>query len=71
MNLGDAISALVDLGLLPVLALAVVIGLAVNLYRRFRSGGGSYSGPGYNEPGHQWTEQDFYEFAMRPGQYEE
>ena len=70
MSLGDAVLALTDLGLLPVLTLAAVIGLAVQLYRRFRSGGGPVSGPHYDQPG-IWTEQDYYDFAMRPGQYKD
>ena len=71
MNVSDAIAVLTDLGVLPVIMLAALIVLAAKLYQRFRYGGGSYSGPGYNEPGHTWTEQDYYEFAMRPGQYRE
>ena len=70
MSLGDAILALTDLGLLPVLTLAAVIGLALQLYRRFRNGGGSVAGPHYDQPG-AWTEEDYYDFAMRPGQYKD
>ena len=70
MNLGDAIMALTDLGVLPVLTLAAVVSLAIQLYRRFRNGGGGVSGPHYDQPG-VWTEQDHYDFAMRPGQYED
>ena len=50
MNIGAAIAALVDLGVFPVIALATLIGLSVNLYRRFRSGG-SVSAP---SDGGQW-----------------
>ena len=70
MSLLDAIRALNDLGILAVIPLGALIGLSVGLYRRFRSGGGAYYGPGYREPGHTWTEQDYYDFAMRPGQYD-
>ena len=31
---------------------------------------GGVSGPHYDQPG-VWTEQDYYDFAMRPGQYED
>jgi hypothetical protein len=70
VSLGDAILLLTDIGVLPVLTLAAVIGLAVQLYRRFRNGGGIVPGPHYDQPG-VWTEQDYYDFAMRRGQYED
>lgn len=37
MTLTDAITALTDLGVLPVITLAAVIGVASMLYRRFRA----------------------------------
>lgn len=36
MSLADAITALTDLGVLPVITLAASIGIATILYRRFR-----------------------------------
>lgn len=36
MDLADAITALTSLGVLPVITLAAVIGVASMLYRRFR-----------------------------------
>lgn len=36
MDLADAITALTDLGVLPVITVAAVIGLASMLYARFR-----------------------------------
>lgn len=36
MDLADAILALTDLGVLPVITIAAVIGIAGLLYRRFR-----------------------------------
>lgn len=36
MELADAITALTDLGVLPVITLAATIGIASILYRRFR-----------------------------------
>ena len=62
MRIMDVIQTLSDLGVLPVILLAAVIGMAVNLYRRFRSGGGGVS-HGYDEPGHKWTEEDYFEFS--------
>jgi hypothetical protein len=65
VNLGDAILALVDLGLLPVIALAALLGLAVGLYRRFRDDGGGELYMPRNEDGsidwesvqyHDWQE---------------
>ncbi len=68
--LQDAISALTQLGVFPVIALVAVISLAVNLYRRFRNGGSGAYGASYDHPG-AWTEDDYYNFAMRPGQYDD
>jgi len=36
MNLAAAIGALTDLGVLPVITLAAVVGIAEMLYKRFR-----------------------------------
>lgn len=36
MDLADAITALTDLGVLPVIALAATISIAATLYKRFR-----------------------------------
>lgn len=36
IDLAGAINALTDLGVLPVIALAAVIGIAATLYRRFK-----------------------------------
>lgn len=36
MDLADAITALTDLGVLPVITLAATIGIASLVYRRFR-----------------------------------
>lgn len=36
MDLAAAITALTDLGVLPVITLAAVVGIASMLYRRFR-----------------------------------
>lgn len=36
MDLADAITALTDLGVLPVITLAATISIAALLYRRFR-----------------------------------
>ena len=36
MNLADAITALTDLGVLPVITLAATVSIAAILYRRFR-----------------------------------
>jgi len=36
IDIASAISALTDLGVLPVITLAAVVGIAAMLYRRFR-----------------------------------
>ncbi len=68
--LQDAVAVLSDLGVFPVIGLVAVITLAVSLYRRFCSGGVGAYGASYDHPG-AWTEDDYYNFAMRPGQYDD